>query len=577
MPKKSKTNVPPDGKMEAPVEEPKGPPVAETQAHRPLGFINFDGSTGDNAVVEFRVPFPDLGRVQRGQYVLIGVQNSNEAFLGRVTQGPFYTPDAVGKDSAFARTAILMANEVQFLPDYHGICRAEVLGRINLGDYSLAWFASRPFPKSQVLEMDPDRIAGLLNLDGNMYIGLLTGYEQIKVCLDSTSKKVLPRNVGIFGTVGSGKTNTSQVLIEEAITSGWAVVVLDVEGEYISMDNANAEVKKNKHLANAIKKFGISPRGLDKIQVYRCPGTESRRKDAREFCLRFGNLSAYQLSEIMGMNENQEMRFLELYDEVLAELKSGPKAKGASKKSKWDRFSGEPVVGIDPIPGLTLDLLADRLAARIKDTKGADRASWRKVQQLITNLQRYRIFESSKSLKGKYALDHKDILVPGLLSVFDLSDSTNVRINNIIIAEILRLIFTEKVRNEKAPPALVLIEEAHTFVSRENVKSMQATMDMLREISRRGRKRWLALGFISQQPSHLPNEIYELCNTKIVHQTTGQSNLDALKVSAGGVNEAVWSEVPLFGQGRALIVSPQFSHPVLCDIRPCLTNREHTD
>ena len=117
------------------------------------------------------------------------------------------------QDSAFARTAILLANEVPFMPDYHGICRAELLGRINLGDYSLAWFASRPFPKSQVWAMDPDRIAGLLRLEGNMYVGRLTGYEQIKVQFDSKDKKVLPRNLGIFGTVGSGKTNTAQVLI----------------------------------------------------------------------------------------------------------------------------------------------------------------------------------------------------------------------------------------------------------------------------------------------------------------------------------------------------------------------------
>ena len=102
-------------------------------------------------------------------------------------------------------------------------------------------------------------------------------------------------------------------------------------------------------------------------------------------------------------------------------------------------------------------------------------------------------------------------------------------------------------------------------------------MDRLREISRRGRKRWLCLCFISQQPAHLPYEIYELCNTKIVHQTTGRQNLDALRVSAGNVNEAIWSEVPILGQGRSVIVSPQFAHPILCDMRPCQTNREFTE
>lgn len=542
------------------------------ESPRPIGFVNFDGTSGDNSAIEIRVPFADIPRVQRGQYVLIGLGNSNDAYLGRITQGPFYTPDAVGKDSAFARTAILMANEVPFIPDFHGICRAELLGRIELSDYTLGWNATRPLPKSQVWMMESERIAGLLKLDGNMYLGHLTGYEQIKVHFNSQDKKVLPRNLGIFGTVGSGKTNTAQVLIEEAVSSGWSVVVLDVEGEYVSMDKPNGEAKHNKRLAMAMQRFGVSARGLDDISIFRCPGTESKRKDAKEFSIRFGNLSPYTLCEIMGLNEAQELRFLELYDDAQRELENRPKPKSSAKKSKWDRFSDEPIIGIDPLPDLTLEYLAKRLDLRIRDAKGADRSSWRKVQQLIAKLQRYRIFDTTK-----YSLDVNDILQPNRLTVFDLNDSTNVRINNIVIAEILRLIFNEKVRNADAPPTLILIEEAHTFVSRENVKSMEATMDMLREISRRGRKRWLGLGFISQQPAHLPNEIYELCNTKIVHQTTGHRNLEALRVSAGGVNEAVWNEVPIFGQGRALIISPQFAHPVLCDVRPCLTHREYTD
>jgi hypothetical protein len=538
---------------------------------RPVGYVNFDGTTGDNSIVEVQVPFADIGRIQRGLYVLIGLETSGEAYLGRITQGPFFTPDAVSKDSAFARTAILMANEVPFMPDFHGICRVELLGRISLDSYSLSGHATRPFPKSQVWIMDPDRIAGLLNLEGNMYVGHLTGYEQIKVHFNSRDKKVLPRNLGIFGTVGSGKTNSAQVLIEEATASGWAVIVLDVEGEYVSMDKPNGEAKQSRRLASAMQRFGVSPMGLDALQVFRCPGTESKCKEAKEFCLHFGNLSPYALCEIMGLNEAQELRFLELYDDVTGELAGKRKAGPLPRRSKWDRLS-EPIVGVDPFPELSLDLLAERLRDRIGNTKGADRASWRKVQQLVVKLQRYKIFDSVK-----YALEVRDILKPGLLSVFDLNDSTNVRANNIVIAEILRSIFTEKVKKSDAPSTLILIEEAHTFVSKENVRTMEATVDMLREISRRGRKRWLSLCFISQQPAHLPNEIYELCNTKIVHQTTGQRNLEALKTSTGSVNEAIWGEVPLLGQGRALIISPQYSHPVLCDIRPCRTHREYTD
>ena len=70
------------------------------ESPRPIGFVNFDDIRGQNNEIELRVPFDDINRLQRGQYVLVG--NSNTPYLGRIISGPFYTPDAVGKESAFA-------------------------------------------------------------------------------------------------------------------------------------------------------------------------------------------------------------------------------------------------------------------------------------------------------------------------------------------------------------------------------------------------------------------------------------------------------------------------------------------
>ena len=68
--------------------------------------------------------------------------------------------------------------------------------------------------------------------------------KESEFILIQIQKLFCPEIIGIFGTVGSGKTNSSQVLIEEAAAAGWAVVVLDVEGEYISMDKPNSEILK---------------------------------------------------------------------------------------------------------------------------------------------------------------------------------------------------------------------------------------------------------------------------------------------------------------------------------------------
>ena len=86
-------------------------------------------------------------------------------------------------------------------------------------------------------------------------------------------------------------------------------------------------------------------------------------------------------------------------------------------------------------------------------------------------------------------------------------------------------------------------------------------MQMLRNVARRGRKRWLSLMFVSQQPGHLPPEIFELCNTRIVHTLRSTHNLDALMATAGDVGREMWARCPLLGPGEAIVTSPQLKRP----------------
>ena len=104
-----------------------------------------------------------------------------------------------------------------------------------------------------------------------------------------------------------------------------------------------------------------------------------------------------------------------------------------------------------------------------------------------------------------------------------------------------------------------------------------ATMDMLKVISRRGRKRWLGLVFVSQQPSHLPDEIFELCNTRFIHSIKSDFNLNPLRRTSGGVISELWDMVPGLGPGQALLTGPQLSHAIIVDVRPSRSQRRLTD
>ncbi|PKL82032.1 MAG: hypothetical protein CVV24_12245, partial [Ignavibacteriae bacterium HGW-Ignavibacteriae-3] len=191
-----------------------------------IGFVNFDSGTSQNNEVEIRIPYEKIKELSRGKYVMIPHDNDGQYYLARLTKGPFYTPDAVSRDSAFARASIVQAGDIEFIPDYHGICFCELIGLFHFNSTHLSGIQTRPHPKSPVYSLPSEKLEELLRLKGNIYLGQLSGYEGIRVYLDANSKAVLPRNIGIFGTVGSGKTNSSQVLIEEAIAAGWAVIVI---------------------------------------------------------------------------------------------------------------------------------------------------------------------------------------------------------------------------------------------------------------------------------------------------------------------------------------------------------------
>jgi len=96
---------------------------------------------------------------------------------------------------------------------------------------------------------------------------------------------------------------------------------------------------------------------------------------------------------------------------------------------------------------------------------------------------------------------------------------------------------------------------------------------MLRNVARRGRKRWLSLAFVSQQPGHLPPEIFELCNTRIVHTLRSMHNLEAMMSTAGDVAQEMWTRCPLLGPGEAVLTSPQTKRPVIVNIRPASSLR----
>jgi DNA helicase HerA-like ATPase len=515
--------------------------MSERPTEKLLGHIDWDRSTATTERVVVRVPEENRPRVLRNQFVRIDDTSSSTVFLGRLLSGPFFP----------------MPGEPDSTSSIEGTIVAQIEVQGELADDRPRDTSNRPAPGSAVYELTPEEICDRLGLSGDMLLGHVSGREDLPISLGSKNKDVLPRNLGIFGTVGSGKSNTMQVLIEEAAANGWAVILLDVEGEYVEMDAPLSEEKLFGRLAS----FGRAPAGLKDFHVLYPASCLSERKESQPFTLRLADFETGVIAEILQTTLAERNALLECVDYF---------EQRARTKVVTNELEG--LLGLlDPSPQAKLPFnvrtLRDRASER--SSRSSEFIDYQGLATKVLWLLHSGAFDQP-NMKG---LDPAGMLQPGRVTIIDVGAANDI-VKNLATADLLRKAFAYKIARPDAAPTLLVIEEAHSFISREKVQTMHATLQMLRNVTRRGRKRWLSVAFVSQQPGHLPPEIFELCNTRIVHTLRSMHNLDALMATTADMTHELWARCPLLGTGEAILSSPQLRRPVIATIRPATSRRK---
>jgi len=517
------------------------------QAARLLGHVAWDGSTATSERVQLRTTVANRRLVERNRYVRIqDEEGMRSGFLARILTGPFFhragAPTASGLEASASLESFLLADlEIQ----------GEVVGGRTRDTNS------RPAPGSSVYVLSPAEVADLHRFQGDMLLGSLAGQDDLRVCLESKNKSVLPRNLGIFGTVGSGKTNTAQVVIEEAARNGWAVIVLDVESEYTAMDLPSDETA----LTDRLTRFGRQAAGLEDFHVF-CPAScATDRTASATFSLRLADFDPSVIGEMLQVSFPERNALLDCIEYL--QQKSRTKVSTREQESLLTLLDASPQARL----AFTLQTLRER--ANDRSSRSTEFFDFAGLAAKLSWLLHAEAFD----LVNMPSLDPVRMVVPGRVCVIDVSIANDV-VKNMVTADLLRKAFALKMTRPDTPPTLIVIEEAHSFISRERAQTMQATLHMLRNITRRGRKRWLAMAFVSQQPGHLPPEIFELCNTRIVHTLRSMHNLEAMMATTGDVGRELWARCPLLGQGQAILSSAQLSRSVVMTVRPAACRRK---
>ena len=613
--------------LEEEVEQAGGEWQEDEEARGSVGFTMYDTPSSRDNTVTVLLPAEQIGKTPAQSLVRIKSRaeergGDGRQYLGAIIEGPFAEPDGLRADAPLVVTTTVRG--ARFMPRYHGRVQVEIMGEEVNGTLIPPRF--RPLPNSPVFVLDQAETAERLKIGGDVPLGLAVGYEEMPVALPSTRKDVFPRHTGILGTTGGGKSTTVSGLVGKLGTAGVAVVVFDTEGEYTKiMEPAGGD--EMREMLAALERRGLQPRGVRNVAIRRLVGRESTNPaytDNREFSLEFSNISPYAMAEILGLNEAQQDRFHKAYEitrRVLMDLRIFPsnEQEQAELLELDEMERGFPRMTLRHMYDITrfcADIVAkeedagasirvqefrnrrEQIEQIIKAAKLEGHAgSWRKVQGSLARLLRLGIFDD----KTKGLPDYEEMTQPGRITVIDLSDTDSPQVNNLVISEILRGLHRQQDENYRAgekrketqphdtegweaafdSPAdderekaarprrvVVVIEEAHEFLSADRIRQMPVLFQQVARIARRGRKRWLGLVFVTQLPQHLPDEVLGLVNNYVLHKIADANVISRLKRTVGGVDEGLWNRLPNLAPGQAIVSAASMARPLLVAIDP---------
>lgn len=448
----------------------------------------------------------------RGVYVQIR-SGPDPLFVGRIIEGPFYTKSSESRQYMVELTSMM-------------------------ADGRTTAVQSRPEPGSEVKVLDSEGTQSYIGATGDIKLGRLLGQSEVQISLDSMT---LTRHIGIFGTTGSGKSNSLQVVAEEATLANRAVLIFDIEGEYVRMSEPTED------LLPILTEFGEKPTGVKDFRVWVPAPNTSLNPDARKFGIPFADLDLEIFSEVLGLTSFERVYMFEV-----------------ARKARETSGSLQ-AYDINSV----LNALKKRIEAQV------DKAS---IPEMVAEAHmglytKLSLAQRAGIIDAPYEKITPDLFCsPGRVSVIDMSESSDI-LRNICVAHFMREVFRYKTRYPQSVPLILFVEEIHTFISKGKSSKMLATITMLTEMARQGRKRGLSLGIVSQQPALLPAELIELCNTRLIHKLGSTPNLQALQKSTGNVPDSLWALLPSLGKGEVLIASPKFEQAVVARVRPNRSKR----
>lgn len=169
----------------------------------------------------------------------------------------------------------------------------------------------------------------------------------------------------------------------------------------------------------------------------------------------------------------------------------------------------------------------------------------------------------------------------GQITILDLS-LVPTEIIHVIMAVISRMIFSALQRyrklNDAILPTVLVVEEAHTFVSRytndaESQNTARVCCQAFERIAREGRKHGLGLVLSSQRPSELSPTVLSQCNTFLLHRISNERDQDLVGKLLPDSLRGLLRDLPLLPSQHAILLGWASELPVLVKMKDLPENQ----
>ncbi len=440
-------------------------PASPVQALSPVGQVTEIAGSGsqirmDAAVLNALQAHPDMSVAMSGQ---VGSQ----------------VKMIVGNNWLIANVRTMRAtegSEIVAHVDFLGEGTKEVSGRVANFRRGVTRY---PIPGSPVYPVTTDDLRSVFAASDEPHIEIGTVYPTDDIRGALYIDFMLGKHFAVLGSTGTGKsTSVSLILhrISEASPEGH-IVMIDPHGEYSAAFKSCGEI------------FNV-----DNLQ------------------LPYWLLNFEEHCEVLLTTQGQDrQRDADILAKCL--LAARTKGKDVSQFGK---------VTVDsPIPYLLADLSTILTNEMGKLDRAGDTLPFQRLKTKLDELRadpRYTFMFSGMLVSDMMgSLIAKLFRLPSQgrpISIVDVSGVPS-EVTSVVVSVLARMVFDYAIwsRTEAQRPLLLVCEEAHRYVPKDETSGGQAVRKILERIAKEGRKYGVSLGLITQRPSDLAEGVLSQCGT----------------------------------------------------------------